>query len=555
MNIISNDVDVSGILRQLKEHDDRLKRIEEYLDTRTVTEQYDKETPVVIHKKQKSLEEIETDEVLEFKIGQSFFAKAGITAFVIGIIFLLTLPLENFPPAVPVLFGFLAAAGFIFLPGLIKKSFPHFHGYLVGGGVALLFFTVLRMYYFADVQLISSKMVELVLLNGVFITGIVVSLKRSSSYIASLAIAIGYSAALVGENPYYIFSSIALVAAVSSYLKIKYKWDSLFTFSIVLGFLTHFLWMMNNPLMGNELKIVSEPGVNILFLFLYFLIYNTAYASKNEAKGESTLKVFNLVLSGFLFYVLLLSTSLSGKNHDYFTIAHFSASVVFLLYSAYFWMRERSKHITFYYAMFGYLALSSAIVFEYNIPNSFVWLCWQSLVVLSTAVWFRSRFIVVANFFIYLFILLLYTSLVKEITLVSLSFGFVPLVSARVLNWQKDRLELKTENMRNSYLLIALLLIPYIFYKMFPAGYVALSWVGVAVIYYVLSNLLKIKKYRWMSLLTFLMTIIYVSLLGLTSSELIYKVVSFLVLGAVLIGISVIYSRAKVKSSLQKEEL
>jgi uncharacterized membrane protein len=88
-----------------------------------------------------------------------------------------------------------------------------------------------------------------------------------------------------------------------------------------------------------------------------------------------------------------------------------------------------------------------------------------------------------------------------------------------------------------------------------PEGYAALSWLGVAVMYYLFSLILKNKKYRWMSFLTLIMSIIYISILGLTSSELIYKIISFLVLGSVLIAISVIYSKMKNNSAIKKIEI
>ena len=40
----------------------------------------------------KTIESIEKDDVLEYRIGQFWFAKIGILAFVVGIMFVLTLP-------------------------------------------------------------------------------------------------------------------------------------------------------------------------------------------------------------------------------------------------------------------------------------------------------------------------------------------------------------------------------------------------------------------------------------------------------------------------------
>ena len=56
-----------------------------------------------------------------------------------------------------------------------------------------------------------------------------------------------------------------------------------------------------------------------------------------------------------------------------------------------------------------------------------------------------------------------------------------------------------------------------------------------------------------MSLATFLLTVLYVFVLGITSDETIFKILSFLVLGSALVIISVVYTRNRNKSTKQKE--
>jgi uncharacterized membrane protein len=50
-----------------------------------------------------------------------------------------------------------------------------------------------------------------------------------------------------------------------------------------------------------------------------------------------------------------------------------------------------------------------------------------------------------------------------------------------------------------------------------------------------------------------MLTVLYVFVLGITSEETIFKILSFLVLGAALVIISVVYTRNRDKSSRQKE--
>jgi hypothetical protein len=197
------------------------------------------------------------------------------------------------------------------------------------------------------------------------------------------------------------------------------------------------------------------------------------------------------------------------------------------------------------YAILGYTALSAAIVAQFPQPDFFVWLCWQSILVISTAVWFRSRFIIVANFVIYLFVFIAYLSTAATVGSVSVSFGIVALLSARILNWQRDRLELRTDLMRNAYLASALLFLPYALYNSVPPHLVSVSWLILASFYYIASRMLKSRKYRWMALLTTLLTILYVFVVDLTTVDPVVRIVSFLVVGSVLLTISMIYSRKK----------
>src|SRR3989339_22815 len=131
-----------------------------------------------------------------------------------------------------------------------------------------------------------------------------------------------------------------------------------------------------------------------------------------------------------------------------------------------------------------------------------------------------------------------------------LRFGIVALTSARILNWNKDRLELNTEQMRNVYLISAFFALPYTFSFTVPEYFISISWIALAVVYYTLSLVLNNRKYRWMSIYTFLLTLVYVAVIGLTSHDNTYKIISFLALGVTLIAISIIYTKRKVKNKI-----
>lgn len=315
-------------------------------------------------------------------------------------------------------------------------------------------------------------------------------------------------------------------------------------FGIIFSYLTHFVWSINNPLLGNAIQTITAPQINLLFILFYSSIFAYGNLTRREEEPENIYVILVSGINAFLCYGLFSLITLSIKP-EYLFFHHLLASIIFLALAFAFWIKERSRYSTFFYAMFGYLALSVAIIAQFSSPLLFIWLCWQSLLVISTAVWFRSKFIIVANFIIYAIIFVAYLAVEGKVDLISISFGIVALLSARVLNWKKDRLELKTEQMRNAYLLSALFIIPYALYFAMPESLISVSWIVVAIVYYILSLILKNKKYRWMALLTLLLTVGYVFIIGITNSDPTYKIVSFIALGTVLIVVSLTYTKLR----------
>ena len=407
------------------------------------------------------------------------------------------------------------------------------------------------MHYFSPTPIVTDIIPVMVMVYIVSIVLIFSGIKWGSIYITAFGFALGYLSSLIGDNAILIFLTITSLAILAANLKIKLNWNGLFNFSMVTSYIVHLIWFINNPLVGNSLELQIDQPLNLIFILIYQVIFTLAYFTDKKYDEYLPTALSILVNTSMGYGLFLLITILSSPALG--QVYHLIASIIFIGFAILFFTQKSSRMATFYYALTGYGALSIAIILQFDKPDFFMWLCWQSLVVVSTAVWFRSKFIIVANFFIFLLIFLVFLVLSGTTSVISFSFGIVALLSARILNWKKDQLELKTEQMRNAYLLTALLIIPYSLYHMVPSGFVAFSWIAVAILYYILSRLLKITKYRYMSLATFMLTVLYVFVLGITSEETIFKILSFLVLGGALVIISIVYTRNRNKSAKQKE--
>ena len=481
----------------------------------------------------------------EFEVGQNWFAVAGILALALAAAFMLSLPYASLPAGVPTLAGCVVAGVLFLLARVGQRAFELVSSYLRGAGMALLFFATLRLYFFGAHPVLSTGTLGgRALLGAVVAVNLAIAWRRQSPWLAGLALVLGHVTAIAVGSPGFVLGTVVLLAVLLVAGCLRANWPYLVLAVMPLGYVTYLVWAMGNPFLGGAFHFASAPGLAPAVVLVLVVVFAAASLWRTDRATEGALPTIGALLNCGLGYFLFLLHTVAAFGPG-LAVAHALASLVFLGLAVLFWLREHSRGSTFFYAMTGYAALSLAIMNTSAVPVVFVWLSLQSVVVVATAVWFRSRFIVVGNFLIYLAIILGYLFVAQRETGISIGFGLVALVSARILSWQRDRLELKTELMRNAYLLSGFVVFPYALYHLVPGRYVGLAWVGLALTYYVLNLGVRSPKYRWMGHATLLLSMLYVVVVGISRFEPVYRIASFLVLGIVLLIVSLSFTRLR----------
>lgn len=370
------------LLGQILAHlDERISRIEQHLNLQPIGLKQKSAAPTT--------ENIPQKETLELQIGLYWFAKVGIAAIITGVIFLLLQPYRNMSPLFAPALGF-AAAGLVLLSfRYLRASTPFLAGYLLGSGLLLAFIATLRLHFLTDNPALTGQMTEIVFLLLVFVASLFVSLSRKSIYLVAVSLTMGYATGLLADGNYSFFMITAVVASLTVYLAVKYEWHNLVVFGIALTYSAHFLWFINDPLVGNQIELRTSSFVTALFVLFWILVFAAAsFAQGKDIKEDSVTLLSSLLncMGGYGLYFLITIT----KFQDRLPSLHIMASAVFITLAAIFWTQQKSRFRTFFYAMTGYAALSVAIVAGFKTPDFFIWLCWQSLLVVSTAVWFLS---------------------------------------------------------------------------------------------------------------------------------------------------------------------
>jgi len=219
-----------------------------------------------------------------------------------------------------------------------------------------------------------------------------------------------------------------------------------------------------------------------------------------------------------------------------------------LIYSTILHTKSDWNFASAYYALYGFMAMSIALYGLIGLPRIYLLLAVQSLIVVSMALWFRNRLIVIMNSFLLLIILLVYLLSSTSVNSVNISFALITLISARIVNWKRSRLKIETDLIRNLYLAEGFFMVLYALFHAVPKQFITLSWTIAALLYFLLSFLLKNVKYRYMALGTMICAAIYLFIRDLANIELIYRVLALLVLSAISIGISIYYTNRIKKS-------
>jgi hypothetical protein len=386
------------------------------------------------------------------------------------------------------------------------------------------------------------------LLIGVVALNLWIARSRRSEWLVGVALATGGVTVTVLESPALSLGLLPLLAFNAMLVTERENWRALSLVSVAGAYSAYAGWMLGPLLRGSVFHFESAVTLAPLVVLGVMVVLAAGrwrrLTGEPEAVWDTTHALGNCAFGYgvFLVHTLAVFPTLIVPLHSI-------AFAGLLGVAALFWVRRQSRIATFFYAMTAYAALSVAILKLAAAPAVFVWLSVQSVVVVATAIWFRSRFIVVANFLIYLAIVSGYVVTTERETGISIGFGLVALVSARILNWQKNRLELKTGMMRNAYLLSAFVVFPYAFYHLVPLKYVGLAWIGLALAYYALNVLIQNQKYRWMGHATLLLTACYLVIVATRQFEPVYRVLSFLALGTVLIGVSLLFTRSRRKAA------
>ena len=430
---------------------------------------------------------------IESHIGEYGMAWMGNFVLLFGILFL-TQYLQNTEHLIlSLIIGFFSV-GMVFLAGYFTRtSLPYMSMLFNYNGYLLLYIQVMRICLFKESMIITNPVLSHTLVLLVLLSFLYLAHRRNSQVLAVLTWIMMAVTAVTNGQTHFMLPLMLGITGSAILFAIRRDWWTSLIISVFFVYFIFLNWILGNPLAGGSLEIRTDHQMGYIYLYICAVAYSLlALLTVSERVTINRLQPA-IVLNGISFSIIIGLAAPAFFSENYYL--HFGIIASFcILYSVWLKVRGDWNIIAAMYALYSFVALSITIAGIYHFPLAFFLLAIQSLLVVSLALWFRSRFIVVMNTILFTGLLLVYVLTTEPLNTTNFSFALVALITARIINWKKERLEIRTELIRNIFLLSGAAMVLFSLHEAVPANFVTLSWTGAALVFFLLSVLIKNMK-------------------------------------------------------------
>ena len=531
--------------------------------------------PEPVHKKEPS--------ALELRVGQKWLLIIGIVTMVFGIGYFLKYSFEQgwIGPAGRVAMAYVWGIILLIAGNQFRKKFEIFGLYLIGGGIATLYFATFaafQIYHLFDHTTSFFIMVLITILASTL------SVIYDTKWLAVLGIAGGFLTPILmstgQDNQIALMTYMTILNLGLLGIAFYKKWDLLNILGFIFTYILYTAWFG-----AHYAKTKFWPA--IIFLNIFYLIYCIIpfayqFFRKNTEKINGFLIITpnSFIAFGFSYYMIREYFSL-----EWVSVISIFYSVLFLLMATYLFRKGRQQQTAFVV-----LLAKSALFLIITVPIIFskhwITIFWaaQAITLLWTGIRLEKHSLIysayvlisvtIAKFLLYDYVVVFkldpdyfrimnsYTFMIAEryitsLSLLGLLYAFAFMTDKASLRAVSSKM---TSSLQDSSLIFALwggLLFIVLnieaasfFHDYLPAA----RFAAISVLWTLFSVALMIKGFtanssalRKVSLGLFFVTLLKVFLFDMSNISTPYRIISFIILGLILVITSYFYHRYKDK--------
>ncbi len=315
---------------------------------------------------------------LEKFIGENLANKIGIAILVLGIGFFVKYAIDqNWIGEIGRVFiGILCGGILLGIAHKLRKTFSAFSSVLVGGGIAVLYFTIAIAYH--EYQIFSQTIAFIIM---VFITGftILLSLGYNRVELAVLAILGGFGSPFFvasGEGNYVVLFTYLLILNVGMLVLAYYKkWRIVNVICYFFTILIFGSWL-GAKFEGDNAAMVRNALIFVTLFYLIFFAMNIINNLKERTRFEA-MEILMLLSNTFLFYsagMIILSDESVRAFQGLFTVALGVFNFIFA-YSLY---KNRNVDRNLVFMLIGLVLTFISLAAPIQLEGNYITLFWAA---------------------------------------------------------------------------------------------------------------------------------------------------------------------------------
>lgn len=514
----------------------------------------------------------------ETESAAGWLTKIGVLAVIFGIGFFIKYAIDMgwISEWTRVIIGLGAGVLLCVLGHLWKDKFVQYAAALTGGGIALMYFSLFASYQFYHLVPQAVALVGMVIVSAF---GVYVAYERKSVALGALAIFGAYLAPIFlasgNDQQIALYAYIGLLTLVAVIISFAYYSSELLFLSFLCSVIDYSLWAAKFLNTGNT----WPAAIFAAFLFLLLMIGGAAAFHKHhQAKtlpqdAEKYLTLLAVCLG--IFYSLALPILLYTHFHEYLAIMALLGSVgAFIAYALVDRLEIKSLNYSLAFVGTGLLALACIWQFEGKLTD-FILIALGLALVAAGAFLKRAELRVwgLLTLVACVFAVLFTPYEVKEyVFILNSKFGLVLAETAALwmAGWIYGQIEATSAEAqaKEAAFAIGSLLLWFGFswelvqYYQDPASMntlnliLSLWWIAYGTALIIFGAVAKSAVFKKIAIAIYALAIMKVFLYDVTRLETGYRIVSFVVLGVILLSVSYFYqhNKAKIVSFLEGDD-
>jgi uncharacterized membrane protein len=211
---------------------------------------------------------------VESRLGGYWAARVGIVSLVTGLAFFVAHGFDRMGPVLKAACGYLIALALAGFGRWVMRRYAGLGRILVAGGLGVGYYTTYAIHHVPAVQLIASPQLAFLLLAGSVLGIIVIAQLMQSETVAGLALFLGLHTGMVSEVGVFTLASSCLLSAGAAYFMARNRWVIVPVSTLVAVYSTLVTWLLGNPL-TSPAGIVHPPDHLVTALGFVALYYGT----------------------------------------------------------------------------------------------------------------------------------------------------------------------------------------------------------------------------------------------------------------------------------------